>query len=624
MNKLQKTTKLNNTSILDIDAFLIEQSLIYRFLTENNIAYKQNRFLSTYFEKFNAASCTDDSISNAKKTTFDDLFFELEQLIPNNDRKLNGAFFTPSYIVDYIVESVHPSKSAKVADISCGIGIFLLGLIRYFQKHHNTTIKECVKKNIYGVDILDYNVRRCKLLIIIYGLLNNENIEEDDINVICDDSLNRKWEIEFDGVVGNPPYVKFQDLDDITRNTLLEKWETTKYGTFNLYFAFFELGYKLLKGNGKLGYITPNNYFTSLSGEVLRQYFQQRECIYKIVDFNSTMVFSVQTYTAITFLNKKRNGYIDYSRIADNVSPQTYLKSVSFSPNNYTELNTKKWRLLCDNERKIISNIENVGEPIGSMFNICVGIATLKDEVFFVVPTKKDDQYCYFEKNNKEYKVELQLLRSCVKISDMKTQSDIENNKRMIIFPYQTENGKAVVIDEERMKTDYPNCYSYFLDYKDVLNSRGKGKHPYTPFYVYGRTQGLNRYGLKILTPTFSKYPRFLLDKDENSFFTNGYGIYFRATEYTLLQNPLTKQENIDIVLKILNSSIMHYYVKRTSVSIEGGFPCYQKNFIEKFSIPILTESEIKELRILQDAAAINDYLLTKYQINFPLPNLEE
>lgn len=617
-------TKLNNITTDDNDIFIIEQSIIYRFLTENNLPFKQNRYLSNYFGKNNADFLLNYETSDTKKLSFDDLFFELEQLIPNNDRKLNGAFFTPSYIVDYIVENVQPAKSAKVADISCGIGIFLLGLIRYYQKHHNKTIKECVKKNIYGVDILDYNVRRCKLLIIIYGLLNNENIEEDDINVICDDSLKRKWDIEFDGVVGNPPYVKFQDLDDITRSSLLEKWETTKYGTFNLYFAFFELGYKLLKDNGKLGYITPNNYFTSLSGEVLRQYFQQRECIYKIVDFNSTMVFSVQTYTAITFLNKKRNGHIDYSRIPDKTTPQTYLKTASFSPNNYTELNTKKWRLLCDNERKIISNIENIGESLGSMFNICVGIATLKDEVFFVFPTKKDDKYCYFEKNNKEYKVESQLLRSCVKISDMKTQSDIEDNKRMIIFPYQIENGKAVVISEEKMRTDFPNCYSYFLDYKDILNGRGKGKHPYTPFYVYGRTQGLNRYGVKILTPTFSKYPRFLLDKDENSFFTNGYGIYFREKEYTLLQNPLTKQENIDVVLKILNSSIMHYYVKKTSVSIEGGFPCYQKNFIEKFSIPYLSENEIAELRMIQDAIAVNEYLLTKYQINFPLPNLEE
>jgi len=71
-------------------------------------------------------------------------------------------------------------------------------------------------------------------------------------------------------VVGNPPYVKFQDLTDVNRIYLQKHWTTVEGGTFNLYFAFFELGYKLLKVNGKLGYITPNNYFTSLSGEALR------------------------------------------------------------------------------------------------------------------------------------------------------------------------------------------------------------------------------------------------------------------------------------------------------------------------------------------------------------------
>jgi len=44
---------------------------------------------------------------------------------------------------------------------------------------------------------------------------------------------------------------------------------------------------------------------------------------------------------------------------------------------------------------------------------------------------------------------------------------------------------------------------------------------------------------------------------------------------------------------KILNSKIMAYYVNKTSVSIEGGYPCYQKNFIEHFTIPPLNESDI-------------------------------
>jgi hypothetical protein len=86
--------------------------------------------------------------------------------------------------------------------------------------------------------------------------------------------------------------------------------------------------------------------------------------------------------------------------------------------------------------------------------------------------------------------------------------------------------------------------------------------------------------------------------------------------------NPISKLENIDVVQKILNSCIMDYYVTKTSVSIEGGYPCYQKNFIEKFTIPELTEEEIETIRSLSNPQEIDEFLINKYQLNLPVPNL--
>jgi hypothetical protein len=68
----------------------------------------------------------------------------------------------------------------------------------------------------------------------------------------------------------------------------------------------------------------------------------------------------------------------------------------------------------------------------------------------------------------------------------------------------------------------------------------------------------------------------------------------------------------------------MHYYISKTSVAIEGGYPCYQKNFIEKFTIPEFTESEIELLRSLNDKDEIDGFLIEKYHLNLPVPNLVE
>ena len=432
-------------------------------------------------------------------------------------------------------------------------------------------------------------------------------------------------------MIGNPPYVKFQDMRDETRDLLLSKYETTSFGTFNLYFAFFEIGHRLLRPNGTLGYITPNNYFTSLSGESLRKYFQDNNLVTRIVDFNSTKVFDVQTYTAITFLTKTHQTSIEYARIKHGQSISDFLDSASYTPNPYSELSIKKWRLLCDNERAVISRVESAGDAIGNLFNIAVGIATLKDEAFFVLPFKEDKDFYYCNnKYSSSFAVEKSITRPLVKISTIKEPNDLLLNQRRIIFPYIIKNGAASAISETDMKKRFPKCYEYLLTVRDVLKQRGKGKHEYSPFFAYGRTQGLNKHGIKVYTPTFSQYPRFIFDDNRDRLFTNGYALFYNESDSNDLglfapeHAPITYEENHDVLIKILNSGLMHFYVSRTSVSIEGGYPCYQKNFIEKFTIPEMSVKDINQLRALSSQEEIDAFLLNLYQINFPAPNLWE
>jgi len=619
MKQITIKTLLKEFSIDDI-----EKQLIYQYILTNKLNYTKHPYLLSYLDGFNPPDCLKKKIAEFNHTNLEEITNDMELLIPSEDKKTNGAFFTPAYIVDYIIDTIAPKINSKVIDLSCGSGAFIIGLLRYYTKTFGKSIAECVNDNIYGNDILEYNIKRCKILIILYALGYDEIINEQDIHVFAINSLKNEWRAKFDVVVGNPPYVKFQDLDEETRNYLFSNWKTTRIGTYNLYFAFFELGLKVLKENGKMGYITPNNYFTSLSGEYLRTFFQNIKCIYKILDFNYTKVFDVQTYTAITFINKKDNEAIEYSRISDNETPLEFLKNANFTKNEYAELSAKKWRLLCGEERKNIYAIENSGEQLKSLFNIYVGIATLKDDVYTFMPIDSDDLLYYFTVNGVEYRIEKEITRPLVKISDMKNQKDIDNNKRRIIFPYYLDKeDRPQLIDENLLKTKYPYCYEYLLTKKDILAYRGKGDHIYSPFYQYGRIQTMNKKGKKILTPTFSQHPRFLIDNQYDGLFINGYGIYPKVnyTEQLFSVNPIASVKNIDIVQKILNSLIMDYYIKKTSVSIDGGYPCYQKNFIERFTIPEFTEDEIAILRAMDDSVSIDNFLMKKYHINIPLPN---
>lgn len=603
--------------VRDHGADLVEKHLVHLFCNGQAFDVTTSPFLMEYFGGTSYKTVDLTALEQLEVVTLTQLEKTLELLIPAGDRSVNGAFFTPDFIVDCLVREIAPHEKGTYLDPSCGCGAILVGVLDYLHLHGTTSIREHVRRCIHGADILEYNVRRTKVILALYALMHDEVLQDEDFNIIQCDSLNYNWEKTYDGIIGNPPYVKFQDLNDATRKELAAKWTSINGGTFNLYFAFFELGVQLLKPNGILGYITPNNYFTSIAGESLRQFLQNGRHIRKVLDFGHRRVFDAQTYTAITFLTKAPQSTVLYDRIGEEQDPDDFLRNHAEHRNVLDQLNVKKWRLLKEADIENVRNIERAGMAIGSMFEIVVGIATLKDSVYFVNDYEFDGPYLRIHRDGREHLIEAAITRSVYKISEMRSEDDIRSNTRRIICPYYTDRKPAVAIPEEVMRRDFPGAFDYLAEYRAVLQERDKGKVQFTPFYAWGRTQGLTRRGLKLIVPTFSKYPRFLGAMDEDAFFTNGYGIYLRQQDPGFLgcANPLLREENLDVTTRILNSAVMDYYVRMTSVFIQGGYPCYQKNFIERFSLPELNEDQVLRLRASDDAE-FNELLWDVYALD--------
>ena len=84
-----------------------------------------------------------------------------ETTIEEKFRKLNGAFYTPYFVVDYIntrIISENLNKEIKVIDPACGSGIFLIFLIdalfklkQRLKKSYKDTIKSLINEryNVY-------------------------------------------------------------------------------------------------------------------------------------------------------------------------------------------------------------------------------------------------------------------------------------------------------------------------------------------------------------------------------------------------------------------------------------------------------------------------------------------
>lgn len=528
-----------------------------------------------------------------------------ESLLETENINENGIVFTPRYIADYIVrksiESHSLSENVKAIDPGCGCGIFLIAFADYIHKKTGKAYKEIINQNIYGFEIDSDNARRCVIVLNLLATINHESNERISVQVKCDDALKNNWcdafcVESFDYIIGNPPYVNTHDMNKETARFLKESFQTTKVGVYNIFYAFVEHGMNFVSKEGALSYIVPNNFLFIKSAVSLRKFIADKKYLESIIDFADNMVFRpVRTYNCIIRLSRQENTTFDYCVLEKVDNIENALNEALYDQMNVEKLDENGWKLVDRITRRNISRIESQFICIKEF--VRTGIATLKDEVYIV---DRDSQGFYKKFDGQRYDIESDIVKRLYKIPELKGCGNIEEVCRYIIFPYRKGDSGFSLLDEESFSREAPKAYRYLLKRKNELDMRDKGKPNLAGWYAYGRTQGLTKYGKKLVFPTFAFDPRFVMVDDEYALFCNGYAVF--------------ENEFIDLAVlqKILNSKVMQYYVNNTSYSIEGGYFCYQKKYIERFSLPLFSEKEIN-LIMNTDGLELDRFLISKY-----------
>ncbi len=598
----------------------IEASLIWAFLHQQQLecvnypTFLDNILRYTVPEVCKIIACVSDG--NLSLKLIENVF---EALVDDCEKRENGVVFTPSYIVEYILENTLNEQltgDSIIIDPACGSGAFLVLAAEKLSRKLNKSIGKTISQNIFGIDISEDNVRRTKEILTLLALSNGESVDSICFNIKVADSLQENWcelfgEKTFHFVIGNPPYVNTHDMSRDMASYLKKNYKTTQKGTFNIFYAFIEQSMRFLSSNGVLGFIVPNNYLTITAAEDLRKYLAEHKYLSKIIDFGENMIFApVRTYNSLLFLKASGSQILTYTTIKKSSNIKNALNSAKFLYMPTDELDSSGWKLLNENERTNIQKIEQCGSPIKPY--IRVGIATLRDNVYFVDGFDEKEGMYYKLFNGTRYLIEPGITRSIYKISNIKAESSLVDAKQHIIFPYteidqcslvDTKNSTYQIIPEHILSQRYPHCYQFLCQCRAILDARDKGKRNAVAWYAYGRSQGLGNNRRKLLFPTFSLHPKFMLENSKTTLFCNGYAILESA------------QFDLEVLQKILNSIVMDYYVSKTSYSIEGNYKCYQKKYIQQFSIPQFTTSEIEYLKSECDVSSIDRFLIKKYNL---------
>ena len=156
-----------------------------------------------------------------------------EILLGKEAREKDNAFYTPQYLVDYILDAtiepyIENNGSCKVLDPSCGSGVFLVNSYRRMVEKslngelftdNDTLLRDILVDNIYGVDLnpdaIDVAIFSLYLAVLDYknprtlNCFQLPNLKEKNLfscDFFDDATLTPLHRVSFDFIVGNPPW----------------------------------------------------------------------------------------------------------------------------------------------------------------------------------------------------------------------------------------------------------------------------------------------------------------------------------------------------------------------------------------------------------------------------------
>ncbi len=277
--------------------------------------HDSNFILNSIIENLDSFNNANNAIKNNISSDLSNFNFDIfsniyEKTRKHKEKKKLGEFYTPLSVVKYILDaidykSLNQIETKKITDISCGSGSFIIQAIRVLikrclknynrEKISDLTVKEAktiistVKMNIFGIDINPIACILCQINIqftifkIFKLILSFEpNYHLPWFNIKNSNALSLHSKKKYDYVVGNPPYLFIRDIPLEQRQIIeMSKFETHD-GQYDYFQFFMELGIRILKNGGMLGYIVPDSLLALSNRSILRKYIYNKTKIKEI------------------------------------------------------------------------------------------------------------------------------------------------------------------------------------------------------------------------------------------------------------------------------------------------------------------------------------------------------
>ena len=477
------------------------------------------------------------------------------------DKNKFGQYFTPKIIANFMIDLADVKANSKILEPACGEGVFL----DLFQQKGF--------ENVIGYEI-------------------DTELATAFSNVFYESFVKAKIEDKFDLIIGNPPYIRWKNLEENLKQELINNplWNQYCNSLCDYLYIFILKSIELLNDNGQLIFICPEYWMNTTHSLALRNYMLENGCFEEIYHFNETPIFDKVTVSIIIFkyikTQKKKKDInvtkyyvnqkltietLDKLKRRDVFTDVKYLNVPQFKVNERWILETEtvqnKLQLFeekCQKkqENKILYLFNEINKndfhTIGEFCDIGNGLVSGLDKAFQV-------------NGDSLNKTEKQAIIKVVKAKNLN--------------PFYPDNITPYIyipegLNEEEVREKYPNFYAHFQLFKNQLEKRYQYNKKINIWeWVFMRNFNLfSRNEKRIFVPCKER----ISNKNYFRFSLIDQGIYPTQDVTAIFKKPKTK-ESIEYIMAYLNSPLVFEWLKYNGI-VKGNIVEFSEKPI--YSIP--------------------------------------
>jgi adenine-specific DNA-methyltransferase len=353
-------------------------------------------------------------------------------------RKRFAQFFTPYPLAKFMADWITNNPKCKtILDPALGLGIFVRAILE-----DSNGKPYCIK----GYETDNVILEKARLL-----------IDDDETILLNKDYMFNDWGNKYDGIIANPPYLKFHDYSH--KDEILKEFHSrlglTLTGFTNIYTLFLLKSIHQLNQNGRAAYLIPSEFLNSDYGKNVKKYLIKNKSLKYIIifDFNEKVFDDVLTTASIfLFENDSKNTSVKFITIKSTAELNELSGKIKLNLNfdkadksvNFSDLDPNiKWRGYYQTQNgKAYKNLV----PLSMYGKVVRGIAT-----------GDNDYFTFNRSKQKEFGIDDRFLLPCISKSlqantHFFTQSDFETavqkDQKVFLFngtDLKNENVKAYI-----------------------------------------------------------------------------------------------------------------------------------------------------------------------------------